>query len=304
MSRANEKKKRKIIFISILCLVAVIAAAILIFYAKDIASAAGINTLKIERNDGQVQVTALDVGQSNCTVIFAGSDTILIDAGDYEAAPAIKAFLKANGIKEIDLLVITHPHVDHIGSVAELIDYCTIDKILLTPLSKSLIPTNYTYYNMLKKIDKCNVEVSTAVTGEEINLNKGSLCVLSGNGEYSDLNNCSMVLRYTYEETSFLFMADAEKPVEKNLMNSSFELKSDVLFVGHHGSRYASGADFLSRVSPNFAVISCGADNSYGFPHSESLDNLKACGAVLLRTDIDKTVALISDGKAVWRYNG
>ena len=113
----------------------------------------------------------------------------------------------------------------------------------------------------------------------------------------SDLNNTSIVLRGLYGNNSFLFMGDATSDVEKNIINSNID--SDVLKVGHHGSRYSSSVNFLNKVTPKYAIISVGADNSYNHPHSVTFTKLEDVSSKIYRTDSDGTVLVTSDGKDI-----
>lgn len=114
--------------------------------------------------------------------------------------------------------------------------------------------------------------------------------------DFTDNNNQSVVCRVTCGKRRLLFMGDAEEKAEKALSENGVDLKADVLKVGHHGSHTGTGASFLQQVKPSFALISCGTGNSYGHPHSDTLERLHDCGAKIYRTDLNGTVRLVCDG--------
>ena len=114
--------------------------------------------------------------------------------------------------------------------------------------------------------------------------------------KYDDLNQYSAVVKLTYGETSFLFTGDAGAESEKQI---TVDVKADVLKVGHHGSDTSTTEDFLRRVSPEYAVIEVGKDNSYGHPAESTLRKLRDVGAKIYRTDEDGTVRMISDGTGI-----
>ncbi|MGB9808681.1 MAG: ComEC/Rec2 family competence protein, partial [Caldanaerobacter sp.] len=116
---------------------------------------------------------------------------------------------------------------------------------------------------------------------------------------YEDLNNYSAVIKITYGDTAFLFTGDAEKESEREMLAENYNLKADVLKVGHHGSSSSSSWSFLKEVRPKYAVISCGKNNEYGHPHRETLEKLSELGITVYRTDECGTIVAVSDGKRV-----
>lgn len=248
--------------------------------------------------DGVLRVSVLDVGQADSILIESGDFVALIDAGDYFSERAIADGLRARGIARIDLLVATHPHRDHIGGMAALIGEFEIGKVLFTTYSDELTPTNTTYMNLLNALIDASFQTVTAATGEVIEMPLGALTVLSAGG-YNELNDCSLVIRCDYGETSFLLTGDAGFAVENAMMADGLPLACDVLKAGHHGSKYATSAAFLEAVGPAYVAVSCGVDNQYGYPTEEFLDRVQAAGAAVLRTDLDGDIVFLSDGASV-----
>ncbi len=234
----------------------------------------------------------IDVGQADSIFIeLPNSETLLIDAGNEENGPQIVNYIKALGYNKINYLVATHPHADHIGGMAYVVNNLTIGTIYMPKVAT----TTQTYADLLTAIASKGLTVTTAKAGVSlININDFKVVMLAPNkDQYDDLNNYSAVIKITYKNNSFLFMGDAEELSENEITG---DVSADVLKVGHHGSSSSTGQTFLNKVNPKYAVISVGADNDYGHPAQTTLDKLTAIGATIFRTDKDGTVIFTSDG--------
>ena len=240
-----------------------------------------------------VRVHVIDVGQGDSIFIETPSTCILIDAGISDAAKTVEDYLHGLGYGEIDILIATHPHADHIGGMAHIIKNFDIDKFYMPKVSHN----TKTFEGMLRAAESKGLKVHTAKAGVNlITEEKLSADMLSPiNISYKDLNNFSTVVMLTYGDTKFLFMGDAEAQVEEMLGDVS----ADVLKVGHHGSSTSSRKAFLERVSPKYAAISAGKNNSYGHPHKETIENLKQVGAEIYITYEAGNIVFISDGKEI-----
>lgn len=251
---------------------------------------------------GESLIYFLDVGQGDCELIrLKTGENILIDAGTPDTAQKLVSVLKQLGVEKIDLLVATHPHADHIGGMTQVVESFPIGKIYMPKTADSQIPTTATYENLLKAIENKNLKITTAKGGMTV-LENGDerLETLAPNSsEYEDLNNYSVVLKLTCGEKSFLFAGDAQTESEKEMAAKGYDLKSDVLKCGHHGSSTSTGAAFLKAVSPGAAVISCGVDNDYGHPNKTVLNRLEKAGVTVYRTDQQGTILARCDGKDI-----
>ncbi|ANW98609.1 competence protein ComE [Thermoclostridium stercorarium subsp. thermolacticum DSM 2910] len=246
---------------------------------------------------GTLKVHFIDVGQADCIFVQAPEKNMLIDAGNNADGDLITAYLKNLGINKIDVVVGTHPHEDHIGALDTVINTFEVGKVYMPKISHN----TKTYEDVLLAIQKKGLKVNTATAGGALDLGKNvNAEILAPNSDnYDDLNNYSVVIKLTFGETSFLFTGDAEKVSEDEMLNKNYDLKADVLKVGHHGSSSSTSPAFLKAVSPKYAVISVGKDNQYGHPDSIILNRLKVAGVKTYRTDEAGTVIMESDGNNI-----
>ena len=246
----------------------------------------------ITSNCGLMRVHFIDVGQADSAFIELGNgQTMLIDAGRSGNASTIINYIKGLQYETIDYVVASHPHDDHIGGMATVLDNFNIGKMYMPKQAHTI--TAFT--NMLDVIENKNIELYTAKAGTSI-LSSGiiDIDVLAPFADSdSNLNNVSAVVRITYGKTVMLFTGDAEKVIENQLLNSGID--ADVLKVGHHGAGSASSSSFIKAVSPDIAVISVGEGNSYGHPHADTLAILNEVGADIYRTDEQGTVVVTAD---------
>lgn len=255
-----------------------------------------------EAVDCEAAVYFLDVGQGDSALIRIGEDfAMLVDAGIRESGDAIEEDLAALGVTELDAVIATHPHADHIGAMTQIIEAYPIGTFYMPVLPDDQTPTTATYENMLDALDKQNVPVEQITDKTEIAVPENAVFdVLSprAGDAFDEINDYSAVVRFTYGSVSFMLTGDAEEPVEENILESGAEISAQVLKCGHHGSSSSTSLPFLRRVNPAVAVISCGADNKYGHPHRETLESLNALGCTVLRTDELGTIAVTTDGEA------
>lgn len=251
---------------------------------------------------GTLEVYFFDVGQGDSELIrLPGGENILIDAGTSSTEDELVGELRSLGAETLDLVVATHPHADHIGGMAAVIDAFDVRQVVMPRISESDTPTTKTYENLLQSIADKGLTIMPAEPGDELLSSGGAvLTVLAPNGEdYGDLNNYSVVLRLTYGEDSFLFTGDAEEASEEEMLSLDWPLTATVLKCGHHGSETSTSPAFLDAVSPQYAVISCGVDNDYGHPDAVTLEKLEAAGAEVFRTDRQGTILASTEGSGV-----
>ena len=211
-------------------------------------------------------------------------------------------------IKRVDIILLTHPHADHVAGLIDVLKRYEIGTVILSGAS---IKTNV-YSEFLKIIKEKNVPVVIAEAGEAIHFS-GNLefdilspeqtedIVFSKNSEGfgsggNDVNNTSVVGKLMFKDFSILLTGDATSKIENQLLAYGENLKSDILKAGHHGSKYSSSLSFLKLVSPKATIIEVGAKNRYGHPSPAALSRLKMINSEIFRTDLNGDIKIVSDG--------
>ena len=239
-----------------------------------------------------MMVHFIDVGQADSIFIeLANKDTMLIDAGRGSDGGKVVNYIQNLNHKDIDYVIATHPHDDHIGGMEIVLRSFDVGRMYMPKQAH----TTRAFENMLNAIEDENIELYTAKAGINI-LTCGNIKIdiLAPISEiHSNLNNCSAIVRIIYGQTVMLFTGDAEREIENQLLNE--DIDADVLKVGHHGAGTSSSASFIQSVTPEVAVISCGAGNSYGHPHEETIVTLNQVGANVYRTDEEGTIVITAD---------
>ncbi len=252
----------------------------------------------------RLRITFIDVGQGDGALLESGDGhAAMIDAGPPEAADHVRSVLDAHHVTTLDWVMFSHPHLDHIGAGAAVLDHVRVARVV-DPAYPHAIAT---YDRLLARIQQLGLAFTPARTGVTLTLGTDVRVALLlphepflGAGR-SDVNANSIVARVETGRVHVLFTGDAERPTEERLLaeQPGGALASDVLKVAHHGSRFASSAALVDAVHPRFAVISCGAGNSYGHPHVATLRLLAARGVALHRTDVEGDVSFSTDGATV-----
>lgn len=266
-------------------------------------SACGLSSTGAAEDTGggsPLTIRMLDIGQGDAFLLEKDGHFALIDSGDVDHRPQMKEYLKKYNVSELDNVIITHPHADHLGGMSTVLQTVKVGHIYDDGMAS---PTP-TYRNYLRLIQKKKVSYDTAKAGETIEILPGVSFHVLGPVEQiskakgnSDYNNNSVVGRLEYGRFSMMFTGDAEKEEEASILKRGGDLRSTVLKVGHHGSRTSSSQSFLKAVSPKEAFISCGRGNDYGHPHESTLEKLEERHISIYRTDQDGTVTLSTDGQ-------
>lgn len=227
------------------------------------------------------KVYFFDVGQGDSTLILSpDGQTALIDGGD--SGTGVVQYLQNLGVQRIDLMFATHPHADHIGGLVDVLNAMPVSKVV----TSGEINTTSVFERFLDGIDKAGAEYVEAKRGDSIPFGSINFQVLNPAHSSSDnLNNSSLVLNIKIGKTTFLFMGDAEREIESELLASGQPLDADLLKVGHHASKSSSSPAFLSAVSPETAIYFAGIGNSYGHPAQQTISALQAVGATVYGTD-------------------
>jgi competence protein ComEC len=258
---------------------------------------------------GQLEMSVIDVGQGDSIlVVFPDGQRLLVDGGGIPAfghqtrsqldtgEDVIAPYLWDRGMRSIDIVALSHAHEDHIGGLPALVaDFRPRE------LWTGATPDSPEWRTLRAETARDGVKVVPLEAPAHFAFGRAAIDVLAPLPDYipNDIpkNNDSLVLRIRYGSRSFLLTGDAEKPIERRMMEENEIQPTDVLKVAHHGSRTSTTEDFLSAANPLFAIISVGVDNSYGHPNREVLDRLSQHHAAIFRTDERGLITVCTDGR-------
>lgn len=247
-------------------------------------------------NNIKSQVTYIDVGQGDSTLIQNNNQTVLVDAGHgdgYENASL--NYLKEHYINTLDALILTHCDADHINEAKNIIYQLNVKKIYMSSRTSS----SYTYMKLLNAIKEKKKNITVPKVGDTFQVGAGSIEFI-GVGEGAQNNNdSSLCMRYDDGYHRFVFTGDAAESMEKKLN----KVQCDVFQAGHHGSVYSNSDNLLSRMKASYVVVSCGKDNMYGHPYKEALQRFSRYDMVVYRTDELGTIRCVSK-KNKLTFNG
>lgn len=286
---------------------------------------------------GELTIRILDVGPINGDSILITSPagkTVLIDAGDTAKGKTVVEALKRYNVQQLDYFIATHPHPDHLGGATEVFKAVKVLNVIDNGQSPSAAPQptptpksaqsrqpparrsnrpaslNQFYDDYKAAVGTSGARYETAKPGTKYDLGGGAVLTILAPSEPfftkdklttggNEPNANSIVARLDYGSFSMLLAGDAEEQTEHRLLTKDLDLQTRVLKVPHHGSKYASSKDFLNRVKPEVAIVSCGAWNRYGHPSQAVLDRLKAANpnVKLYRTDLQGEITITTRGK-------
>lgn len=252
----------------------------------------GIKADEDKMENSSFWIRFIDVGQGDSALIQCDGSYMLIDGGDNKQSSRIYSILEQGEISKLDYIIATHPDADHIGGLSGALNYATVD-ICFCPVTEH---DTKTFDNLVKYLNKQNKEIIVPKAGDIYKLGSATVTILAPIINSSESNNNSIVTMIKYGNNSFVFTGDAEDVEEYSILSRGYDIKCDLLKVGHHGSRYSTSDYFLAACRPQYAVISVGKDNEYGHPTKEVLDKLTAIGTEIYRTDLQGDILVSSDG--------
>ena len=240
------------------------------------------------------EVHFIDVGQADAALVLCDGRAMLIDGGNVGDSSKLYTYLINHNITHLDYVIGTHAHEDHIGGIAGALNYASVGVAYCPVTSYS----SDAFTNFAKAVKRHGTSITVPSANTSFMLGSAACEILAVNTD-SDVNNSSIVLLITYDETSFMFTGDAEREVEQAILDRGEIVSSTVLKVGHHGSDTSTSYVWLRAVMPKYAVISVGNDNSYGHPTEEVLSRLRDADVTTFRTDMQGDIICVSDGKTV-----
>lgn len=258
-----------------------------------------INNPYIDPDGTEMAVHFIDVGQGDCTLLQTPEGSVLIDCGERGDDDEILAYLKSQGVTSLEYVIFTHPHEDHMGCAPELLEGIEVKNVIMN----DRVSTAKFFEKTIEVLESKNINTIPAIPGEVYTVGALRLTIL---GPYSkefaheDTNNSSVIVHASYGHRAFLFTGDAEALAEEELLSHhKNDIKCDVFSAGHHGSSSSNTLALVQAASPSYAVISCGKNNSYGHPNTETITTFDKCGVTYYRTDELGTIVFVTDGKTL-----
>ncbi|MBQ8604348.1 MAG: MBL fold metallo-hydrolase [Oscillospiraceae bacterium] len=230
-----------------------------------------------DKPDYNNTVTVLDVGQAACSLIESEGQFALIDAGDAGGSTNIIAYLHSRGVEKIDLLVLSHFHYDHTSEALDIIRNFEIGTVVIPDLSEEMRPDSYFYQSLWEDAANGYYNLDTAAKDKTYIIGSGSVKILADTINTLTENDTSIALSYTNGDFVYVNTADMEAEAEAMLMDV-IPTDVDLFSAGHHGSSTSNTYEFVEKLNPGTVFISCGAENDYGHPHSETIETFASLG--------------------------
>ena len=244
-----------------------------------------------------LEIRFLDVGQGDCTLLRTPFGNVLVDAGPESEQELLMARLHALGVNALELLIVTHPDEDHMGGADGVLRALSVKEVW----TNGYEDTHETALTFRDALMSSNATHKAVKAGEKYTLGEMTLFVYApfAAEDAAKGNEGSIVFRLVCGNSVAIFTGDAEADTEERLLSAYGRdgLNCDLYKVGHHGSSTSTGEAFLSALSPKYAVICCGKENTFGHPHGAVLDRLDRIGALILRTDLDGELCFVTDGE-------
>ena len=292
----NKKTKKKIISLILLLIVYIYGVYISPSTndtKKENSSTKERQTEVINETSDNLRVTILDVGQADSILIEESNEYMLIDAGNNEDGPKLVNYFNSLGIEKFEYVIGTHAHEDHIGGMDDIIKNFSIGTFYMP----EVITTTKTFEDVLDALEEKQVAFNSPEIDNSYTFADSTIETLYVNNNSNDLNDSSIVIRLKHGTNTFLFTGDASTKVEKEILEKN--IQSDVLKVGHHGSRYSTSKAFLDKVNPTYAVVSVGKNNTYKHPHDEIIKRLENKNIKIYRTDESGSIVAESNGNII-----
>ena len=247
----------------------------------------------VEEPQYNMTVHFLDVGQGLSILAQSDDQTLIYDGGDSDKSSFVVAYLKEQGVTDIEYLISSHYDSDHVNGLIGCLNAFDVENVICS----DYVHDSDTYQSFISTAQSKGLELQHPAVGTAFTFGTGSFEILAPSEiDQNDSNNNSVAIKLTNGDNSFIFTGDAESSSESAMCASGINLDCDVLVPGHHGSATATSWEFLESTVPEYAVISCGTDNQYGHPDKDTMDKLQSMDIQVFRTDKQGTITVTSDG--------
>ncbi|MGL5437698.1 MAG: ComEC/Rec2 family competence protein [Lachnospiraceae bacterium] len=242
-----------------------------------------------------LEIHFLDVGQGLAIYAKCGDDTMIYDGGDSNYSSFVVSYLKEQDVETLNYVIASHYDADHINGLIGALHVFDTDTII----GPDYAPDTKIYQSLVSQTAALGKEINHPRVGDSFLLGNATITILAPDSTSDHSNNNSVAIKIEHGQNSFVFTGDAEWAAEAAMLESGLNLDCDVLVLGHHGSANSTTWDFLQKTNPGYAVISCGAGNSYGHPHADTIEKLENMDIEIFRTDQQGTIIAASDGKTI-----
>lgn len=243
-----------------------------------------------------MKVHFLDVDQGLAILVQLGEEVLVYDGGERDTSSFVVAYLKEQGVTEIDYLISSHYDADHVSGLIGCLYAFDV---------KNVIGSNYVhdsklYTSFITAVEEEGLDIQYPAVGTQFQMGDAVIMILSPKEITGDSNSNSVAIKLSYGESDFIFTGDADYKSEREMIASGLDLDCEVLSVAHHGSASGTSEKFVAATTPEYAVISCGKDNGYGHPHKETIQTLHDYEVEILRNDESGTIIAETDGMNLW----
>lgn len=266
---------------------------------------------------GEMEVHFIDVGQADSTLIICGDKVMLFDAATYNRGDEVAEYLLNLGIDYIDVLVLSHPHDDHMGGVAPLLEQVNVGTIYCPDIEEVMEKDTTDWYELMREAIEDRyifnnpgskpkewtkiIVLPRDKDGNFASFNVGEATVqflAPLEDSYSDKNDYSICAIVSFGEIDIMFTGDATEAVEKDLLAEGYNLDVEIYHAAHHGSKTSNSREFLEAMTPESIVISCGMKNTYRHPNEPIIELFKELGIPVYRTDESGSIVMTTDGES------
>lgn len=243
--------------------------------------------------EGELIVHMIDVGQADSFLLVQGDQVALVDCGTRSSGKDVVAYLQRLGITKINYLFGTHPHDDHMGGMYDVITNFEIETIIIPEVKNGEVTANW-YLKLMKEIRDGGYQVEHPRLDMVYHIGDADIKVIGPISKpVNNVNNYSIVLKVSFGEMDMIMTGDAEKAVEREILEAGYDIEAEILKLGHHGSDTSSSAEFLDAIDPEYALVSAGVGNQYDHPIESVMEEMEERDIKLYRTDESGTVILL-----------